>query len=153
MISLRKHIDNYKDLGGEPARAAIGMPEPVVSEFRAVLLAIRQSAGRAVAHLGVELNREITEIQKALVEPVTAGLLTATGGQARNELPKWADRALSHHQANQREVREIVSAIAGAVESVGRRDKKYATEIGNLTVRLGCLAGENDLAVVRRSKV
>jgi diguanylate cyclase (GGDEF)-like protein len=173
MISLRKHIDNYRETSqgtrqgthqvtdqvtdqedpGQPAKAESGMPEPLVSEFRAMLLAIGDCAGRAVPDLGVELNRKMTGIQKTLVQPVTTDLLTKTNQQARTELSKWADLALSHHQGIQRELREIVAAIAAAAESVSERDEKYAREIGDLTIRLGTIAEENDLAVVRRSIV
>jgi diguanylate cyclase (GGDEF)-like protein len=177
MISLRKHIENYQNPRqcaqpasdqdnhqatqqatpqqdpGAPATPETGMPEPLLSEFRAMLVAIGDSAGRAVPNLGVELNRKMAGIQKTLVQPVTTDLLTKTNQQARTELSKWADLALSHHQDNQRELREIVSAIAAAAESVSARDEKYAREIGGLTTSLGAIAEESDLASMRRSIV
>lgn len=158
MISLRKHIDDYQKGQGEqskvePAAAEAVLPESVLSEFRAMLLAISEHAGRAIPNLGVELNQKITGIRKTLVQPVATDLLTRTNLQARTELSKWADLALSHYQESQGELREIVSAVAAAAESVCQRDEKYAREIGDLTGSLGNIAEETDLAVVRRSIV
>jgi diguanylate cyclase len=79
--------------------------------------------------------------------------LADTNQQARNELSKWADCALSHHQDIQRELREVLSAISAAAESVCKRDEKYAKEIGALTGRLGTIAEETDLALLRASLV
>lgn len=176
MISIRKHIDNYQDANqdahqenqGKPAKielskvefakvalakAETGMPEPLVSEFRAMLVTIGDCAGRAVPNLGAELDRKMTDIQETLVQPVTPALLTKSNQQARTELSKWADLALSHHQDIQRELGEIVSAIAAAAESVSERDEKYTREIGDLTGSLGRIADQSDLVTMRRSIV
>jgi len=118
-----------------------------------MLLAIGDCAGRAVPNLGGELNRKMTGIQKTLLQPVTTALLTKSNQQARTELSKWADVAESHHQDIQRELREIVSTIAAAAESVSERDEKYAREIGDLTSRLGSIAEQSDLVAMRRSIV
>lgn len=166
MISLRKHIDNYQKDRTVPETppqtpphssvpALPPVPEPVVSEFRAMLLAIGECAGRAVPNLDVELTQKMTGFQKnlTLTPPVTAGLLATTNQQARNELSKWADCALSHHQEIQRELREVLSAVSAAAESVCQRDEKYAKEIGALTGRLGTIADETDLTSLRASLV
>jgi diguanylate cyclase (GGDEF)-like protein len=41
--------------------------------------------------------------------------------------------------------------LSTAAESVGERDKKYASEIGALTTQLGSIAGQNNVARMRRS--
>jgi diguanylate cyclase len=159
MISLRKHIDDYQPdrvvPEVQPAASCPYVPEPVVAEFRAMLLAIGECAGRAVPNLDVELNREMTGFQKTLTvtSSVTSSLLATTSRQARNELSKWADCALSHHQDIQRELREVLSAVSAAADSVCKRDEKYAKEIGVLTGRLGTIAEETDLALLRASLV
>ena len=151
MISLRKHLDNYtrgqKDPGGQ------GIQEPVLSEFRAMLLAIGQCVDRAVPSLGVELNQKMTGLEKNLVPPATAGDLAQTNQQAQRELSGWADRASSHYQDIKRELCEIISVVSKAGQSTTERDQKYARELGEVTGRLGCIAEENDLAQVRRSIV
>jgi diguanylate cyclase (GGDEF)-like protein len=149
MISLRKHIDNYttrqKDSGGN------GIQEPVLSEFRTMLLAIGQCVDRAVPSLGVDLNQKMTGLERNLVQPATAADLAQTNEQARKELSVWADRASSHHKDIERELSEIINIVSRAGESTIERDQKYTREIGDLTGRLGHIAEENDLAQIRRS--
>src|ERR1700722_14572076 len=129
------------------------MSESVVEEFRATLLAIGRCADRAVPSLGAELNEKMTGLQNALVQPVSNELLTKTNEQARNELSQWADQALSRHNESERELREIITVLSAAAESVSERDEKYTREIGAIIGRLGNIAKENDLALVRRSIV
>jgi diguanylate cyclase (GGDEF)-like protein len=156
MISLRKHIDNYNPQ--EENQNDPGMPDAILSEFRALLLAIGQGTNRAVPSLGLDIGgmdigRKMTLLQEALVRCVTAGLLTKTSRQARDELSQWADRAFSHHQDIERELREVVCAVSSAAESVRERDGRYVTEIGDLTGCLGSIAKETDLVHLRRSLV
>jgi hypothetical protein len=70
MISLRKYIDNYRQDAKEPGAAALPLPESVLSEFRAMLVAIGQCAHRAVPSLGIELNSKMTQLQYDLVQPL-----------------------------------------------------------------------------------
>jgi diguanylate cyclase (GGDEF)-like protein len=153
MISLRKYIENYRN---QPFQTA-NPPDPFVSEFRALLLAVGESGSRAVPNLGIELDRKMAAIgdglEESLAEPAANGLLTKTNARAKAELAQWSDLALSRHNDIQRELREIVSAVAAAAESVSARDEKYAREIGALTTRLGVIAQQNDLVVMRQSIV
>ncbi|HEX4133277.1 MAG TPA: GGDEF domain-containing protein [Bryobacteraceae bacterium] len=154
MISLRKHIENYR---GRPLPSETAAPEPFVSEFRALLLAVGESGSRAVPNLGIDLDRKMAAIgeglEEGLAEPAATDLLAKTNERAKAELAQWSDLAASRHNDIQRELREIVSAVAAAAESVSTRDKRYAREIGDLTSRLGVIAQQNDLVVMRQSIV
>ncbi|HEY3827224.1 MAG TPA: GGDEF domain-containing protein [Bryobacteraceae bacterium] len=154
MISLRKHIENYR---GQPFQSETAPSEPFLSEFRALLLAVGESGSRAVPNLGMELDRKMAAIGEGLggglAEPAATDLLTKTNERAKAELAQWSDLAASRHNDIQRELREIVSAVAAAAESVSMRDEKYGREIGDLTSRLGVIARQNDLVVMRQSIV
>lgn len=165
MISLRKHIENYRAEKekkqpeeslppvAEPHVSDSGVPEPVAAEFRAMLLAIGENAGRAVPNVGSELTQKMAAFQKSLTSPVTPVLLSATNQSAQSELSRWADSAFTQHQTIQRELREILAAVSSATESVCKRDEKFAKEIGALTGRLGAIAEESNLALLRASLV
>jgi len=166
MISIRKHIEEYRAEKKERAAASAAapgttaergadraLPEPAAAEFRATLLAIGECTGRAVPNLGVDIARNMTAIEKKFVSPVTNEQLTKVGQQTRTELSQWADRALARHQEIQRELREVVAALSGAAEALGRRDQKYTNEIGVLTGRLGAIAEDGDLNRLRASLV
>ena len=151
MISLRKYIDNYRADARKPSVDGQDIPEPVLSEFHAMLLAIGQCADQAAPGLSVELNPKMTCLQQALAPPVSIDLLIETSRQARTELSQWADRALMHNRNVERELREIISVVSSAAKSLSDRDAKYAREIGDLTGRLTSIAEENDLASMRCS--
>jgi diguanylate cyclase (GGDEF)-like protein len=143
MISLRKHIDEHREAVDEFALTA----------FRSSLSAIAQCGRRAVPPLGQDLSRKIDQIQGDLQQPVSSDALTAATRRAEAELALWADLAVRLHEDNEREMREIVGAVANAAESLGRRDEKYSSQIGDLSVKLRSIASLNDLAMIRRSIV
>ena len=143
MISLRKHIENYRDNLDEPALAA----------FRNVLLAIGKCGERAVPRPGPRDRPENGRAPGGLVPPVTSGLLTCMSQQVESELSGWAGRVLEHHNDIERELTEIIGVVARAAESVSERDQKFALEMGDHVGRLGSIAEVNDLAQVRRSAV
>jgi diguanylate cyclase (GGDEF)-like protein len=143
MISLRKHIDEHREAVDEFALTA----------FRSSLAAIADCGKRAVPPLGQDLSRKLEQIQGGLRQPVSTDALTAATKRAEAELALWADLAVRLHEDNEREMREIVRAVANAAESVERRDEKYTSQIGDLSVKLRSIASLNDLAMIRRSIV
>jgi diguanylate cyclase (GGDEF)-like protein len=143
MISIRKHIDNHRK----------GIGEPALSAFRSSLVAMAHCGQRAVPPLGSELNRKLSAIHESLQSRVTADDLKSASQRVEQELSLWADLALRQHCENEREMNEIVDAVARAAESVSQRDEKYSQEIRDLTGRLRTIAGMNDLSAIRRSIV
>jgi diguanylate cyclase len=141
MISLRKHIDEYRDSVDESGLAA----------FRSSLAAIAQCGQRAVPPLGQNLSRKLSEIQSRLRKPVKPDVLVQATRQTEAELSIWADLAVRLHEDNEREMKEIVGAVALAADSVSRRDEKYSNQIGELSGKLRSIATLNDLATIRRS--
>ena len=60
MISLRKHIDDYRNEPVETGSHRLDIPETLVSEFRAILLAIGHSADHAGPNLGTDLSAKMS---------------------------------------------------------------------------------------------
>src|SRR5665213_3125242 len=141
MISLRKHIDGYRD--------PIGMP--ALNAFRSSLTAMAQCGLRAIPPLGTDLSRKLIEIDGGLDYPTTPDALSSASRRMAEELSLWADLALHQHDENTREMQEIVGTLERAADSVTQRDEKYSHQIGELTGRLKSIAGMNDLPVIRRS--
>ena len=141
MISIRKHIDSYKDPLTESSLAA----------WRASLLAMAQSTERAVPGLGQDLNHKLAEVEEALAGPVTPDLLEGTRVTVQRELAGWADRAYECHADSVREIREMIALIAQAGESVAQRDETYVRQIGDLNGRLQELVQLDNLPQIRRS--
>jgi diguanylate cyclase len=129
------------------------MSDEALAEFRAMLLAIGRCGERAVPTSGAGLQQKMTSLTSTLAEPIESGAVSRTAQQAQAELSQWAERAYTHHQELEREVRDIVGVISTAAESLGERDARYANRLGELSQRLGSLAAGTDLAHMRQSIV
>jgi diguanylate cyclase (GGDEF)-like protein len=154
LISLRKHIDDYR-AGGEAREMpdSGGLSEAAIAEFREMLLAVGRCAERAVPGVGAGVSQTMVGLQKSLVQPVSNDALAKTNQRAKDELSDWAEKAFAHHQEIERELHEILTVVSTAAETVGERDQKYASEIGALTQQLGSIVEQSDLAHMRRSIV
>ena len=139
MISIRKHIDTYKD----------SLAESALSGWRSSLLAIANCTERAVPGLGQELNEKLVTAREVLDHRVTFELLCKTSADVEQELAGWADRAWAHHAGSVQAMREIIAFVASAGESVVRRDQSYAQEIGDLSGRLQAVEQMTSLPAIR----
>jgi diguanylate cyclase len=141
MISLRKHIDNYREPVGEAALLA----------YRSALVTIGECGEWAVPELGDELSRTLAAMSEAVGDQVTPRDLAEASKRLKAELSSWAGRAHKRHRENEQEIREIISVVARTSETVAVRGESYAREIGFLNKNLQSLANLNDISVIRRS--
>jgi diguanylate cyclase len=145
MISLKKHMDG------------LASPDFSLDLYRSLLLAVGTCSYRAVPDLGRDLERQMTDLntalEKHLSNPTLPEVLAATDQKAHAEFSRWAEQAFGRHETNERELREIVNAMAGAIESITERDERYALEVGDLTERLRAITSLSELPMIRRSIV
>jgi len=146
MISLLRHIENYKE-----KRPAPGRSDSAGSPYRDILAAIGDSVPRAVPGVGASLERRLSEIHQTLDAGERRDILERASAEVSAELDSWADDALRHHNENERELREIIGVVSRAAQAVGQRDERYGREIGGLAVRMRSIADLKDVSVVRRS--
>jgi GGDEF domain-containing protein len=123
MISLRKHIDNWRRAPSLPD------PEPGLSnpgnDPRPKLPAM-------------------ATVPEAVRNHNDAGSLPPE---------QWAEQALQRLEANEREMKEIIDVMARAVQSVTERDERYAQEVVDIAQRLRSVAILKDLARIRAAIV
>lgn len=152
MISLRKHLEDYRPAPPPPIEVAAPLPplEPGVAALRSTLTAMGTAGEKATPAIGSTLNLRLREISGNLLSPSPEELSEVTE-QVNQELAGWAERAVQHHNENERELREIISVVARATEAIGRKDEKYAKEIGDVTGKMRTFADLKDIAVIRRS--
>jgi diguanylate cyclase (GGDEF)-like protein len=153
MISLRKHIDDYRKTGTADSVQPISSTDPSLAALRFALASMGDCGQRAIPSLGTTLCGNLARINHGLaLSPTPDGLRAATE-QVQAELGQWAERALRHHNENEREIREIVGVVARAAETIGTKDEKYNRELIDLTGRMRSLADLNDIAAIRRSLI
>jgi diguanylate cyclase (GGDEF)-like protein len=148
MISIKKHIDGWTR--DPPDDSSLHF-------YRSLLAAVGKCSHRAVPDLGHELERKLSRLDSALqkdfASPSFPEVLAGAHQKAQAEFVRWADQAFARHQSNEHELREIIDAMAKAVESVAARDERHTLEVGDLTARLRSITSLNDLALIRRSIV
>jgi diguanylate cyclase (GGDEF)-like protein len=147
MISLKKHIDGWTS----------GEAEPFLNLYRALLLAMAKCSHRAVPGVGRDLERKLSELNSGLgndlAGPGFPAALALAHKKVLAELADWAERAFARHRTDERELRQIVDAMAKAVQSLADRDNRYTAEAGDLTAKLRAITLMNDLPQIRRSIV
>jgi diguanylate cyclase (GGDEF)-like protein len=147
MISLKKHLDSWS--GREP--------EPVPGFYPSLLAVVAKCIGRAAPDVGPALERKLSDLNADLETHLSSrgfpDVLAATHQKVEAELSQWADQAFARHGINENELREIVAAMAKAVESITMRDERYALEVGDLTARLRSITTMNDLTLIRQAIV
>ncbi|MES1258502.1 MAG: GGDEF domain-containing protein [Acidobacteriota bacterium] len=143
MISLRKHIDDYRKTGEALSDASL-------AALRCALHAMGDCGQRAIPSLGTALGKNLAGISQELAFASTPDALRTATARVHAELGQWAERALQHHNENEREIREILGAVARAAETIGKKDEKYSREIGDLSGRMRSIAELKDLAAIRR---
>jgi diguanylate cyclase (GGDEF)-like protein len=144
MISLRKHIDSFRDV-------PTPVSDPSLEALRSALAAMGDCGQRAVPSLGAGIGQKLAEVREALKGPATPDALKRATNEVNSHLSRWAESALEHHNANERELREIIGVVAQATETISRKDERYSREIGDVTGSMRSIAEMKDLAVVRRS--
>jgi diguanylate cyclase (GGDEF)-like protein len=146
MISLKKHIDAW-------GKAA---PDPALGFYRSLLSAVGKHSYRAVPALGHDLEHKLsdldTSLQAALQKDMPAAL-AGTDRKVQAEFAQWAERAFARHKTTERELREIVGAMAKAVEAITARDARCTLEAGGLAARLRSITRLTDIALIREAVV
>jgi len=147
MISLKKYIDGWTGAS----------PDPLLGFYRSLLSAVAIYSYRAVPDLGRDLERKLLDLdaalQKDISNPVFPDVLAGANQKVQTEFAQWADRAFARHKTNERELREIVGAMAKAVDSITARDERCALEVGGLTARLRSITTMSDITLIRQAIV
>jgi diguanylate cyclase len=143
MISLKKHIDAWDN-------TSLGV-------YRSLLATVGKCSCRAVPGLGRDLEHKLFDLdaglQENLANPVFSNVFDVTNQKVKAEVTQWAEQAFALHKTNEHELRQIVGAMAKAVESITARDERYALEVGDLTARLRSITTLDNLWLIRRAIV
>jgi len=129
-----------------------GSDEPaLLAALRAALLSIGECGQLAVPSVGNRLNRKMSELHDALEGCPKSSVLEKVSEQVQLELSHWAECALQHENANERELKKIMSVVAETAATIGTKDEKYSRELSELMNGMQSIAGLNDIAAMRKS--
>jgi diguanylate cyclase len=147
MISIKKHLENWS---GAASNSVLGY-------YLALLDSFGKASARASDELGQQLEQKLTSrratLEKQALDPALPEILTSAHRDVEAQLSIWADQAFEQHRRNESELREIIAAMAKAMDSIMARDERYKTEVGDLTARLQSITTMNDLTRIREAIV
>jgi diguanylate cyclase len=139
MISIKKHLQNWQ---GQ-------LSNPELEVYRALLVAVGESAHRAFPDLESELKAKLNTLGESLAAQPPKDALYVVQQTAESELSGWADLAIERQARAGEELKQVIEIMARALMSVTERDDRYAKEVSDLTERLRSIASMNDLSVLR----
>jgi len=147
LISLKKHLDEWS---AADTNAALEC-------YLSLLALFGKASARAGDELGQELERKLANhkatLEKQASDRALSAILASAHRDVEAELSRWADQTVAQHQKNESDLKEIISAMAKAMDSIMARDERYKTEIGDLTARLHSITTMNDLRRIREAIV
>lgn len=141
MISLRKHIESY---AGELAKAAL-------CAYREILNSVARTALQVTPPLGAELSEKLNLVRANIPENVTPGELTALQQSVDLELAKWGEDAAQRFSKLEKEIKDVMIALAATAAAAGERDTRYCGQFSGLTTKLRSVARLEDLSSMRQS--
>lgn len=152
MISLKRYLDSTSP-------ELVRSKESLRQDAFATALDVYGSTLREMGNcsldvcpgLGEALKLSLTQLTAELSPAINSDGLSTHGQKAREQLLGWGRDAARHYQGKAREVKEMLLTMAQAAESVGTRDRRYASQIGAVTERLQAIGSLEDLTEVRAS--
>jgi len=124
-----------------------------VEAFKSSIGAIAKAGAQAIPPLGAGLLAKLNVIQESLPREAVKEEVLAAREEFEQELETWGESAAQYSRDKEKEMREIMIAVAVSAESLAERDQRYASQFGGLTTRLQSIAAMQDLSTIRRSVV
>jgi diguanylate cyclase (GGDEF)-like protein len=151
VISLKKYLDmNPETLPlGDPATTEL--LAAVLESYRSALLAMGKSGVQACPSVGSALQQNLAGLEQRLAKNITPVMVKETETKVTEQLEQWGGSTEEYFKAKANEVKELLMVMARTVESVGDRDKTYATQLTDFTTRLRTIANLEDITQVRAS--
>ena len=141
MISLKKCMDvQLEDL-----------LQATLQSYRAALQSIAECGKQVFPQFGDDMRQTLLQLQKSLSSDASPAAVLETQKQVDVQLREWGNRASDYLKERTNEVKEIMTLMAKAAQTVSERDQKYVGQFEQLTSRLESIANLEDLKAIRQS--
>ncbi|HWF91826.1 MAG TPA: GGDEF domain-containing protein [Terriglobales bacterium] len=153
MISLKKYLDMDINVRESAAPELGELLSAVLAAYRSALLAMSKSGVRACPAIASDLQQNLANLENRLNDEVTPAQIQETEQRVKDELQQWGDRSEGYYKAKVDDVKEVLIVLARTAESVGERDKRYASHFNQFTNGLQTIANLEDITQVRATLV
>lgn len=141
MFSLKKSMEEQLET----------LLRATLKSYQSTLCTMGSCAKQAIPHIGDDLQQRLLSLQAGLSPDVSAAIVLGTERRAGEELQQWGSRAEEYLKEKVSQVKEIVTLMAQAAQTVSERDQKYVEVFEGLTARLQAIGNLEDLTEIRRS--
>lgn len=143
MISLKRYLEQKPD---ELLHCAL-------DSYRSAVRSIGTYGRMSCPATGSDLRQNLTAIAQRISKEATCPVIKETREQVQEQLQQWGSRTEEYFRRKSNEVKELLIVLACTAESLGQRDKKYASGFSQLTSRLQTIARLEDITQIRTSLV
>jgi diguanylate cyclase (GGDEF)-like protein len=154
MISLKKYLDSAPSTPSVKSRVgsdADDLASMAVAAYAAALVEMGRSAAEASPATLIELKQKLEQFSANLLFKRCCSELIASRQEVQDELQAWARRTSAHHRQQAEEVKQMLLAMTRAAEAVGTRDRRSASQIQQVSLRLQQIATLENLTEIRAS--
>ena len=152
MISIKKYLDAPDRNAGEAQDGSAPLVA-VVGDFRSLLIAFARAVMTDGSSHGAEFGGKLLRLHRHVGAIASPAEVHKAESEIEAHLEVWSSCIAAEAEAKNEEIRELISALAKATESIGSRDKKNASEIRSLTENLETLGNLNDIRQIRSTLV
>ena len=141
MISLKKCMEvQLEDL-----------LQTTMQSYRAALQSIAECGKQVFPQFGDDMRQSLLQLQKSLSSDAAPATVLETQKQVDIQLREWGNRASEYLKERTNEVKEIMTLMAKAAQTVSERDQKYVGQFEQLSSRLKSISDLEDLKAIRQS--
>lgn len=125
--------------------------QATMQSYRAALQGMADCGKQVFPQFGDDMRQSLIQLQKSLSSDVPPAVVLETQRQVDIQIREWGNRASDYLKEKTSEVKEIMTLMAKAAQTVSERDQKYVGQFEQLTTRLESIAGLEDLTIIRQS--
>jgi diguanylate cyclase (GGDEF)-like protein len=125
--------------------------QATLQSYRAALQSMAECGKQVFPQFGDEMRQTLLQLQKSLSSDASPAAVLETQKQVDVQLREWGNRASDYLKERTNEVKEIMTLMAKAAQTVSERDQKYVGQFEQLGSRLESIANLEDLKAIRQS--
>lgn len=151
MISLKRYFYGPPQASTGRETETTEILTAILEAYGSAMLAMGECTPLACPGLGDGLKRRLAQLESQLSPTICREAVEAAKRAVQKHLQEWGQETARHYREKAAEVKDLLLTMARAGESVGARDRRCASQIGEVTTRLKQIATLDDITQIRTS--
>ncbi len=141
-VSLTGQIANFGDLEE--------ILETTLSAYRGSLDSVVNHTPKMLRDQSADLKKNLRQIRARLEGQPSTALLKETVKEVDRELSNWGKTTEASFEAQERETKDAMAAVAVMAEALGSHEKTYGVRFRGISKKLRLLTTSNDISEIRK---